>query len=171
MNKTTGIIATIGAISFFGAASAEGIAPDFGQDTNAALCYQETIKAQNGVAREALSTRYCQRALRDKPQSSEDRSANYYNRGLIELAQGKPVAARASFGRAVRLSRKVDMRNVALAQIAHKLGEYELAIEQYNLLVNSGFTAPSTPELQSIVLRNRDRALRAFAGAHVASEG
>lgn len=170
MNKTASIIAAIGAITFFGTANAADPARGFRVNGNADRCFEETLKAQNGGDPGQLSTALCQRALRFEPQGREDQSAILHNRGLIEQAQGDLVAARASFGRAVSLSQKVDMRNVALAQAAHKLGEYDVAVEQYDLVISSGFSAPSTPQLQAIVVRNRDRALQAFLTARLATD-
>lgn len=101
------------------------------------LCYQQTLLASHGTRPEELSTESCTRALRDTPMRPNDKSIVLYNRGLIERAKGNGEAARANFERAVALSRTVDSRNLALAQLAHQQGDYAVAIEHYELLVEA----------------------------------
>lgn len=112
-------------------------AADSALNGDAAQCFAETERAIQGVEPESLSTAACRRALRFEMIGRADRSAMLHNRGLIEQAKGDLEAARTSFARAVRLSTTVDKRNLALAQAAQQLGEYELAIEQYELLKDS----------------------------------
>ena len=137
------------AILFFGAMMmvnvgiAFGAHWEFAQDQSANLCFEETVNVANGAVPETLSTIYCTRALRVKPLGREDRSAILYNRGIIEKAQGDLVAARASFKKAVRLSRTVDRRNLALAEVARELSDYRVALEQYDLLTESAFAVDS----------------------------
>ena len=114
---------------------------------SADLCFEETVKVANGVDPGTLSTIYCTRALHDMPfgrrLGSEDRSTILYNRGIIQRARGDLVAAQASFEMAVRLSRTVDKRNLALAEVARELGDYTVALEQYDLLTQSSFADQS----------------------------
>ena len=101
------------------------------------LCYQQTVLASQGAKADELSTVSCTRALRDTPMRASDKSVVLYNRGIIERARGDTAAARDSFERAVRLSATVDTRNLALAQLAHRQGDYAVAIEQYELLIEA----------------------------------
>ena len=137
------------AIAFFGALMVINVGTAFGadwevfQDQNANLCFEETVNVAKGADPGSLKTIYCTRALRVEPLSREDRSAILYNRGIIEKAKGDFIAARASFERAVRLSRTVDRRNLALAEIAREFGDYRVAMEQYDLLLESEFAVDS----------------------------
>jgi cytochrome c553 len=126
---------------------------------NAELCFEETVNAANGADPKTLSTIYCTRALRDKPLGkplgSEDKSAFLYNRGIIQKARGDLIAARASFETAVRLSKTVDKRNLALAEVARELGDHSAALEQYDLVAKSAFAAASTA-IQVALLARRE---------------
>jgi len=118
-----------------------GIASDISQEPDqnriGNLCFEETVKVANGADPESLSTIHCTRVLRVKSLGREDRSAMLYNRGVIQRAQGNLVAAQDSFQRAVYLSRTVDRRNLALAEVARELGDYRAALKQYDLLIES----------------------------------
>lgn len=91
-----------------------------------------------------------------------------YNRGLIQQAQGDLVAAKTSFEKAVRLSNTVDKRNLALAQVSLKLGDYGVAFEQYELLAASDFAAESDA-IWSSVVANREQVLVKLNQSHVAT--
>ncbi|MDJ0917216.1 MAG: hypothetical protein QNJ05_05580 [Woeseiaceae bacterium] len=123
------------------------------------LCYQETIDAAAGAAPETLSTVTCARALRQQSLTREDQSVVLYNRGLIERAQGRDDAARRSFERAVALSRKVDMRNLALAQQAHKQGDYAIALQQYRLILESPYAADDVQKYRDQIERIKATAM------------
>lgn len=131
------------------------------QDQNANLCFEETVSVANGADPESLSTIYCSRALKVEPLSREDRSAILYNRGIIEKAKGDFVAARASFEKAVRLSRTVDRRNLALAEIAREFGDFRVALEQYDLLIESEFVVNSE-DLWLAVFARREETTHAW---------
>lgn len=152
----------IKAIVFAGALMMINVGIAFGahweafEDCNADLCFKETEKVANGADPETLSTIHCTRALRVKPLTREDRSAILYNRGIIQKAQGYLVAARASFERAVHLSRTVDQRNLALAEAARELGDYRVALEQYDLLTRSAFAADSEDLRVAVVARREE---------------
>ena len=130
-----------------------------GQNTNVDLCFQETEKVANGAEPETLSTLYCKRALRSRQLSREDRSATHHNHGIVQKAQGQLVAAKESFEKAVHLSKTVDQRNAALAEVALRLGDYAVAFEQYDLLAESAFVAGSE-DLRAAVLRRREETLQ-----------
>jgi len=150
------------AIIFFGALMminvgiAFGAHWEFAQDQNANRCFEETVDVANGADSESLTTVYCTRALRAKPLSREDRSAILYNRGIIQKAQGDLVAARASFEKAVRLSRTVDRRNLALAEVAREFGDYRVALEQYDLLTKSDFAVDSEDVRVAVFARREE---------------
>ena len=87
--------------------------------------------------------------------SRQDKSAFLHKIGIIQQAQGDLVAAKASFEGTVRLSTTVDMRNLALAQVALKLGDYGVALEQYDpaeLRRGIGYL-PQSPDLFTGTLR------------------
>ena len=130
-----------------------------GQNSNIDLCFEETEKVANGADPETLSTLYCTRALRADRISREDRSATHHNRGIVQKAQGHLVAARESFEKAVHLSKTVDQRNVALAEVALELGDYAVAFEQYDLLTKSTFAAESA-DLRAAMLKRREETLQ-----------
>ncbi len=123
------------------------------------LCYQETLDAAAGAAPETLSTVACARALRQHSLTRNDQSIVLYNRGLIERAQGRDEAARQSFERAVALSRKVDMRNLALAQQAHKQGDYAVALQQYRLILESPYAADDVQKYRDQIERIKATAM------------
>ena len=132
-----------------------------GRDHNAEYCFEETVKVANGADPETLSTIYCTRALRAEPLRPEDRSAILFNRGIIQKAQGDLVAAQASFARAVDLSRTVDRRNLALAEVARELGDYRVALDQYDLLARSPLAARHR-DLRVAVLARQDETRQLF---------
>ncbi len=117
------------------------------------LCYLETKQAAADISPEALSTVACARALRQQSLSREDESIVLHNRGLIERAQGRDDAALRSFERAVALSRKVDMRNLALAQQAHEQGDYAVALQQYRLILESPYAAEDVQKYRDRIER------------------
>ena len=137
---------------------------------NAELCFEETVRARDGAAADSLKTLYCSRALKSDAQGREHRSRMFHNLGIIQEAKGDMDEAMRSYRRAVRHTRHVDMRNLALAQLAHKLGEYEIALEQYNRLVDSDF-AKDRGEVREKIARNRARALESLYESRVASAG
>ncbi|MDH3615927.1 MAG: hypothetical protein OEQ90_05575 [Gammaproteobacteria bacterium] len=150
-------IVILGALTMINVDIASGASPE----PNADRCFEETVRVANGAEPATLSTTACRRALRVKPLSRQDRSAILYNSGIIQQAQGNLAAAKASFERAARLSKTVDMRNLALAQVALKLGDYRVAFEQYDLLAASDFAADSEKVRVSVVA-NREQALHAL---------
>lgn len=118
-------------------------------------CYKETVKVANGVDPDSLSTIHCSRALKAKLLSRKNQSAMLFNRGIIQRAQGDLVAARASFDKAVRLSKTVDKRNLALAEVARELGDHRVALEQYDLLTKSTFGADSENVKMAVLARQQ----------------
>lgn len=148
-----------GALMMLNVGIASGAESGFIPWRNAELCFEETVNAANGADPKTLSTIHCTRALRDrplgKPLASDDRSAILYNRGIIQKTRGDLVAARASFEMAVRLSKTVDKRNLALAEVARELGDYSVALEQYDLVAKSAFAADSAT-IQIALLARRE---------------
>ncbi len=130
-----------------------------GVNYNVDLCFEQTEKVASGADPETLSTLYCTRALRDKKLSREDRSTTLYNRGVIQQAQGSLVESRASFEKSVHLSKTIDQRNLALAEVARKLGDHRVAFEQYDLLADSEF-ARDSDDVQAAVLARREESLQ-----------
>ena len=130
-----------------------------GQNSNVDLCFQETEKVARGAGPETLTTLFCKRALRAEPLSRESKSATHYNHGIVQKAQGHLVAAQESFEKAVHLSKTIDQRNLALAEVARELGDYAVAYEQYELLTESAFAAGSA-DLQAAVLKRREETLQ-----------
>ncbi len=121
---------------------------------NVELCFEETVKVANGADPATLSTSPCTRALR-ADLSRKNESATLYNRGVVQRAQGYLVAARKSFEKAVQLSGQIDQRNLALAEVARELGDFDVAFEQYDLLARSGC---GSEELHAAVLARRGEA-------------
>jgi tetratricopeptide (TPR) repeat protein len=130
----------------------------FSLNGNADLCFAEAEKASAATDASELSTMPCRRALRNDPISRADRSAMLHNRGVIEQAQGNLEAAKASFARAVRLSATIDQRNLALAQVAHKLGDLELAIRQYDLVIRESTTVADASATRRVIANRRSAA-------------
>lgn len=160
MKTTTNRVATLASLT--GLLLTAGIAwagPDSDRTLNgdADQCFAETERAVSGANAASLSTAPCTRALRFEPISRQDRSAMLHNRGIIEQAQGDLQSAKTSFARAVRLSATVDSRNLALAQVAHRLGDLPLAVEQYDLLIESGYVDEDSAARERI-LSNRQKA-------------
>lgn len=124
------------------------------------LCFQETEKVTTGADPATLSTLPCTRALRSEL-SRTNQSATLYNRGIVQRAQGYLVAAQKSFEKAVQLSGKVDQRNLALAEVARELGDFQIAFEQYGLLNESEFITESAG-LQAAVFARLNEAGTAY---------
>lgn len=152
------VVFFFGALMMFHVGIVSGGQWEFIPDRNADLCFEETVNVANGADPETLSTLYCTRALRDKPLGQEDRSALLYNRGIIQKARGDLIAARTSFEKAVRLSKTVDERNLALAEVARDLGDFSVAMEQYDLVAQSAFAADSKEVLLALVARRDETA-------------
>jgi tetratricopeptide (TPR) repeat protein len=161
MYRVSKVVVFVGALTMINVGIAFGAHGDFFQDQNANLCFEETVKVKNGADPESLSTIYCKRALRVEPLGRENRSAILFNRGIIQKAQGDLAAARASFRHAVRLSTTVDRRNLALAEIARELGDYRVALDQYDLLIESGFAFDSE-DIWVALLARREETLHSF---------
>ena len=154
-------IVLVGVLTMINAGIAYGAGPQSSQDQNADLCFEETVKVANGADPETLRTIYCARALKVKPLSRQDRSAIFYNRGIILKAQGDLIAARSSFEKAVNLSNTVDRRNLALAEIARELGDDVVALQQYDLLTKSAFAVDSEGVWEAVFAR-REETLHSF---------
>jgi cytochrome c553 len=155
MSKVSSAIIFFGALMMITIGTVFGAQEEYYQERNANLCFEETVKVANGADPASLSTFRCNRALRVTPLGRENQSAILYNRGIIEKTQGDLVAAQASFEKAVRLSRTVDKRNLALAEVARELGDHRVAVEQYDLLTNSEFAVDSD-KLRAAVLARRE---------------
>jgi tetratricopeptide (TPR) repeat protein len=161
---------TIAVVCVFAGATAgaEDAASPGTLNGDADQCFAETRKAVAGAAVSELSAASCRRALRHDPISRQDRSAMLHNRGLIQQALGELEKARASFAHAVRLSTTVDVRNLALAQVAHRLGDFELAVEQYDLWIAAVADGPTSATLSTVVA-NREIAAASIGTIDVAS--
>ena len=157
MSRVSSAIIFFGALMMIIIGTVFGAQEEYYQERNANLCFEETVKIADGANPASLSTFRCNRALRVKLLGRENQSAILYNRGIIQKAQGDLVAAQASFKKAVRLSRTVDKRNLALAEVARELGDYRVAVEQYDLLTDSDFAADSS-KLRAAVLARREGA-------------
>ncbi|MDJ0814170.1 MAG: hypothetical protein QNJ23_10600 [Woeseiaceae bacterium] len=169
MSKFGKTIIFSSALVMFNAGIAFGAEWDSGRDHNAQLCFEQTEQVANGADPETLSTVNCTRALRVKTLPREERSAVLYNKGIIQKAQGELEAAQLSFERAVSLSRTVDRRNLALAEVARELGDYRVAMEQYDLLAESTFVAGSD-DVRAAVFARREETLQQFeASLHAAT--
>ena len=166
MIKSLKTLAAIGLVLSTAAAYAEPPATP-SLNGNADLCFDEARKAVSADKTADLSTMPCRRALRHEPISRADRSAMLHNRGIIEQAQGDLKAAKVSFAQAVRLSVTVDRRNLALAQVAHKLGDFDLAVQQYDLWIEQGSSGQDA-ESRERTLANRQQAARSLAGMELA---
>jgi Tfp pilus assembly protein PilF len=133
----------------------------------AGLCFGQTLLLAQGKPADDLSVVSCNRALRVRTRDQNERSVVYHNRGVIEEAQGRLDAAYASFAKSVALSRKIDRRNVALAQLAFKHGDYSVALEQYELLL-TGDAEGLSIEMLAIVARNKVRVLNSLEQTQLA---
>ena len=159
MKTVITIVCLMGLVGFGEAAQAERknkigtLPPGY-----AGLCFGQTLLLADGKPAYDLSVASCNRALRIRTRDRNERSVVYHNRGIIEEAQGRLDAAYASFAKSVALSRKVDMRNVALAQLAFKYGDYIVALEQYELLL-TGDAEGLSNKMLAIVARNKERVL------------
>ncbi len=156
MLKAIKVIILSGALVMVNIGIAFGAHWEAGMDQNAAMCFEQTEQVAKGADPETLSTVNCTRALRAKKLPREERSAVLYNKGIIQKAQGELEAAQLSFERAVNLSRTVDRRNLALAEVARELGDYRVALEQYDLLAQSEFVAGSEEVRAGVTERHEE---------------
>ena len=161
MSKFLATAVFFGSFIQTGVANAEDPTPGFNMNGNADACYEQTLLAAAGADPTTLKIRVCNRALRFRPLSRDDKSAMYHNRGILEQAQGDLAAARNSFERAVYLAREVDKRNIALAQLAYRQGDYDLARQQYDLLLEAGNDRRE-------IVKGREIAARAAAAVLIA---
>jgi cytochrome c553 len=168
MSKVSSAIIFFGALMMITIGTVFGAQEEYYQERNANLCFEETVKVANGADPASLSTFRCNRALRVTPLGRENQSAILYNRGIIEKTQGDLVAAQASFEKAVRLSRTVDKRNLALAEVARELGHYHVAVEQYALLTESDFAVDSDKLRAAVLARHEGTDAALFASVEKA---
>ncbi|MEM1411242.1 MAG: hypothetical protein AAGH19_02710 [Pseudomonadota bacterium] len=98
------------------------------------------------------------RALRERPMSVERKAIVLHNRGVVQMQMGATTAARESFERSVKLAREVGMANVALAQLAHREGDFEAAVVLYDEVLTSGMSHPTLAAKEALIAKNRDRA-------------
>ena len=163
MRRITGAVTFFGALMMFTVGTVLGADGEMSEERNARLCFDETVKVATGADPGSLSTFRCIKALRVDMLSRENRSAILHNLGIIQKAQGDLVAARTSFASAVRLSKTVDRRNLALAEVARELGDHRVAMEQYDLLTESDLVATSEDLYAAIFARRSDSDAAYFA--------
>ena len=156
MSQSMKTIAFLGALMMINVCIASGAHWEAGVDQNANLCFEETVKVAEGADPATLRTVFCTRALRADILPRQQRSAVLFNKGIIQRAQGDLAAAQLSFERAVSLSRMVDRRNLALAEVARERGAYRVAMEQYDLLAKSTFAAGSEDLRAAILARQEE---------------
>ena len=125
------------------------------------LCYHETVKVARGDI-DKLSTAACNRALRSDPLTRKDRSFVLYNRGIVQQAKGDLDAARSSLERSVKLADTLDLRHVALAQVAYKQGDYSVAVRMYEMLLESPATSPDIEKRRAVIEKNLALAVSAL---------
>ncbi len=125
-------------------------------------CYGQTLEIEAGIDPEKLSVAPCNQALHFRGLSREGRSITLHNRGLIEWAKGDLDAARASLERAVKLARTVDMRHLALAQLAAEQGDHRAALERFDELIVAAERSADSVMDQRRLVEARDKALRAL---------
>ena len=170
MIKNINTIVISAALVMCNAGIAFGAEWDSGRNHNATLCFEQTELAANGSDPETLSTVNCTRALRVKTLPREERSAVLFNKGIIQQVQGDLAAAQLSFERAVSLSRTVDRRNLALAEVARELGDFRVAMEQYDLLAESAFVDGSADLRAEVVARREETSQLMELSLHAAVE-
>ncbi len=156
MSKVDGVVTFFGALMILIVGIAFGAHEEFYEERNANLCFDETVKVATGADPKSLRTFRCTQALRVKLLGRENKSAILFNRGIIQRAKGDLVGAQASFEKAVRLSRTVDRRNLALAEVARELGDYGVAVQQYDLVTRSALVAASENLRAAVFARLED---------------
>ena len=132
-----------------------------------AQCYRETVKAGKGADPTTLSTRPCTKGLRAYAHRV-NQAALLHNRGIVLMAQGRLDEARLDFERSVELASEVGMPHVALAQLAHRQGDYETAVAMYDLALSSGADNPAVQRNLALIRENRDRAENGLSNVQVA---
>ena len=120
-------------------------------------CLAQTEKARYGKDPAKLSIESCNRALREGPYTNENKSAVYHNRAIIELAKGNSSAARKSLELAVTLAPEVGLQHIALAQLAHRQGDYLVASQFYDALLGANTSNRVVADNRELLQRNRDR--------------
>ncbi|MEM7280016.1 MAG: hypothetical protein AAF438_00095 [Pseudomonadota bacterium] len=123
-------------------------------------CYTESMRT--GSSHE-LKVDACNKALEIWYLAPSDRSLVLHNRGVIQLANGDLQGARGSFDESVELAEAIGMQNLALAQLAHKQGDYVVALEQYDILLSAQTQDPIVLENRDLIARNKERAAQALA--------
>ena len=133
-------------------------------------CVQQATTANDVADPSELSLFACDRALRKTPQSRERRAAILHNMGVITLAQGELEVARAHFERSIVEDPRPGITQLALAQLAHRQGDFERALELYDELLTAELEGQAWADALSVVSRNRDRAQRALDGLQLVQE-
>jgi tetratricopeptide (TPR) repeat protein len=165
---TTCIILCISLAAFGYAQESRSAGPGASIDPDYfAQCYRETVKASKGADPSTLSTRPCTKGLRAST-NRVNQAALLHNRGIVLVAQGHLDEARLDFERSVGLSSEVGMPHIALAQLAHRQGDYETAIAMYDLALSSGTDNPAVQRNLALIRENRDRAENRMSNAQVA---
>ncbi len=125
------------------------------------LCYQQTVRVARGDV-EKLSIAACNRALRNDPLTRKDRSFVFYNRGIVQQAMGELDAARSSLERSVKLADRIDLRQLTLAQVAFKQGDYSVAVRLYEQILGSPNASPDIEKRRAVIEKNLALAVSAL---------
>ena len=133
-------------------------------------CYQQTVKASEGAPPSELKVVHCDRALIQRPPRKDIKAAILHNRGIVQMAKGQHDEARSDFERSVALSREVGVTHLALAQLAHKSGDYEQAVMLYDVILESGMQSEALATNRDIIENNRQIAFEAAQDTYVAQD-
>jgi tetratricopeptide (TPR) repeat protein len=126
-------------------------------------CFRETVKALAGHDPVELTTRHCDRALRQGPHTAAHRAAMLHNRAIVERQMGDKAAAIASLRSAVLLAPNPGKPHLALAQLLHSQGQYREAVDQYLQIDTSAAGDEFLYEHRAAIARNLAAAQQALA--------
>lgn len=155
-------------IAIIGMATAMMSASSFAQSSDpfystaaSSACYRQANMAIAGENPGALSSTSCERALKNRPLSRQQKVAILYNRAMIDLAKGKLEQARESLEMSTEYASEVGVPHLALAQLAFRQGDYPESVRLYQALLDSGLEKPVLAKNRQAILNNQKMAVHA----------
>lgn len=122
--------AIFGCVSILGSASAASATAFTLDELNFHIekCYESTIA-------EPVSTRYCDRLLKNRIKPREVEANALYNRGVIHFQLQDLDNAKADFAAVLKLTPNLYQAHIALGEIAIAQQNYSKALEHYDVVI------------------------------------
>ena len=156
------VIAIIGmALTMMSPAVSAQSSDPFYSTAASSACYRQANMAIAGENPDALSSSSCERALKNRPLSRQQKVAIWYDRAMIDLAKGKLERARDSLEMSTEYASEVGVPHLALAQLAFRQGDYPESVKLYQALLDSGLEEPALARNRQAIVNNQKMAVQA----------